>query len=155
MTALVELNLALARRGRKRTATEAGLEVFLDVDAKHKLLHFMAMENLTTQNQTLTARNEELLGFLREVEERVDRRDTSLVMYESRVNLLDHTLRNTMGVVRDVFNQWADEMENPEKRARLVQIKDLLTTITQQVLNLPALDPGISDEENDEESDDN
>ena len=126
MAALVELNLALARRGRKRTATEAGLEVFLDVDAKHKLLHFMAMQNLATQNQTLTARNEELLGFLREVEERVDRRDTSLVMYESRVNLLDHTLRNTMGVVRDVFNQWADEMENPEKKPGLYKSKNCL-----------------------------
>ena len=154
MAALVELNLALARRGRKRTATEAGLEVFLDVDAKHKLLHFMAMQNLATQNQALTARNEELLGFLREAEERVDRLDWSLVLYEARVNLYNFKLRQTMDIVRYLMNTWADE--NLVRRANLLEALGMLTTLTNEVLDLPAEidDGGSTDEVNDEENDD-
>ena len=154
MAALVELNHALARRGRMRTATEAGLEVFLDVDAKHKLLHFMAMQNLATQNQALTARNEELLGFLREAEERVDRLDWSLVLYEARVNLYNFKLRQTMDIVRYLMNTWADE--NLVRRANLLEALGMLTTLTNEVLDLPAEidDGGSTDEVNDEENDD-
>ena len=113
------------------------------------------MENLTTQNQALTASNAELVGWLREVEERVDRRDTTLVQYEARVDIHEFTLRHLMEAVDHIVNTWANETETLEKRARVEHYLVQLHRMSDGIMNLPALNPGISDEENDEENDDN
>ena len=58
MAALIGLNLALADRGRKRSSKEAGLELFLDLEAHTKFLHVTSNAQLVADNKKL---NEELL----------------------------------------------------------------------------------------------